>query len=306
MKKDVFDLFIKDLTVLDCAVYDPQRGPIGMSWNIGIQFIGNLNEEGVVFDFSYAKKTAKKLIDSTADHAFIAPKDLIECTKKNEKDYFKFSDGIIEYEAPIEAFFLVDHISDSFIFAKLEKLILEECKKNKDCAELQTVKLTYTKEDEPGCSYYHYTHGLKTHYGHCARLIHGHRSLVEIYINDKRNESVEEYVKNMYFDKHLVFKENIIAEDEYTFTIGYKTQCQGEFTLKIPKKDCVIYKVETTVENISKEIFESILPLVSGTTGNKTNIVKVVAYEGIGKGSVYIGKTKPILKALFDSLGFKG
>jgi 6-pyruvoyl-tetrahydropterin synthase len=279
--KEVFSLFVDNLTILDCAVDHPIRGPIGMSWRVGIEFIGSLTEEGVVFDFSYAKKCAKKVIDSTADHAFITSRDLAETTSSP----VLLVDDKWTYSGPSQAFFYVDSVDTSSITSSLQSLILNACKDSKDCAQLLQVKLTLTEENETGAFYYHYSHGLKTHYGSCQRLVHGHKSTIKIFVNGIQYPDLEKEVAFFYNDKHLAFWENITKDNiskEY-IELSY-TSSQGDFRLKMPRASIVIYPIETTVENISKYtaywVKEQHPELL-----HETVIVK--AYEGIEKGCIY-------------------
>ena len=45
------------------------------------------------------------------------------------------------------------------------------------------VLVTLRNEDIPD-AFYHYTHGLQKHLGQCQRIAHGHRSRIEIYVNN--------------------------------------------------------------------------------------------------------------------------
>lgn len=297
---EVFNLFVDDLTVLDCAILDPQRGPIGMSWAVGVEFIGGLTKEGVVFDFSYAKKCAKKVIDSTADHAFIIPSSVIASRKPQrtvnvDKDQgytapaeIRVETETLTYEAPEQAFFIVSQVTESTIIAELERLIFDACKQNKECAALKAVKLTFTNEKvaKPNAAYYCYTHGLKDHYGNCQRLIHGHQSTIEVFVDGMKRPDLEQEVAYFYYDKHFAFKENIKNSNftDRVFDIEYKSG-QGNFLAKIPKEKIVLYPYETTVENISK-FTAHWLKHQFCQLGQHTVVVK--AYEGIGKGCTYV------------------
>jgi 6-pyruvoyl-tetrahydropterin synthase len=64
-------IFVRQATILDCAVMHPTRGPIGQSWWVDVEWQGELDSEGVVFDFGLAKKSAKKAIDDHFDHRLL-------------------------------------------------------------------------------------------------------------------------------------------------------------------------------------------------------------------------------------------
>lgn len=301
---ETFNLFVDDLTVLDCAILDPQRGPIGMSWKVGIEFIGGLTSEGVVFDFSYAKKAAKKVIDGTADHALIIPRSSItECTQEhnvevgNGQGYqvpamMTIKCEQLVYSAPTQAFFILEQVTESSIIAELELLIFEACKENNQCASLKAVKLTFTNEQvvKPNSAYYCYTHGLKEHYGNCQRLIHGHQSTIEVFVNGVKSPELEKEVAAFYYDKHLAYWRNIDEEKSTKeLTVIHYKSCQGEFTAKLDARTVILYPLETTVENISKYtaywIKEQHPNLLKSS-------VTVKAFEGIGKGSIFVLSSK--------------
>lgn len=278
--KNIFSLFIDDFTHLDGAIWHPLRGAIGISYQLGIEFTGKVQNDGTVFDFSAAKKCAKKIIDSTADHAFTVPKNLIEYV---DGDYVKFSGQDVEYIAPKQAFYIIDTVSEMGLFQSLEQLIFEECKKRTDCAELQTVNLIYTIENSQDNSvYFNYTHGLKENTSNCQRLIHGHRSTIKVWINEERSPIHEKYLADMYHDKHLAIAENIQFEDN-AIIVKY-TSGQGTFTGQFDANKVLIMPYETTIENISKFSAET---LKNDFPELRKSVITVAAYEGIGKGSKY-------------------
>jgi 6-pyruvoyl-tetrahydropterin synthase len=279
-----FSLFIKDFTHLDGAIYDPLKGPIGISYVLGIEFIGEQLADGTVFDFSAAKKLAKKVVDSTADHAFVVPIDSLE---EAGNDYI-FKDDFHYYRAPRQAFFPIHNANPNGLFAKLEELILEACKNDQECAKLKTVRLHPSEEktDDENRYFYRYTHGLKDNKSNCQRLIHGHRSSIRIFVDDTRRLDLEKTICEKMTDKHFVWTQNSIVTDEDFLndkkTLQYKSS-QGVFYLNIHKNKTITMPYETTVENISRYLAECVREMI----GDKHKI-EAHAFEGIEKGSIYI------------------
>jgi 6-pyruvoyl-tetrahydropterin synthase len=284
---ETFSLFIKDFTHLDGAILDPQRGLLGFSYVLGIEFIGSVNEEGVVFDFSKAKKLAKKIVDDTADHALtVGKKDMVSVNCDGVATIHHTS-GLI-YKCPETALFILDQATESQLFSKLEQLIFEACKSSKDCAQLQQVKLQYSQE-KPSTEYvnfYHYTHGLRDSCSKCERPGHGHRSTIEIYVNETRRFDIERCVSDIYDDKHLVWNKNIIDDCNTSITIAYKAG-MGYYELTMPKHQIVIYPIETTVENIAK-VTAHLVKSINGSVIKPNDRVTVIAYEGLEKGCKYV------------------
>lgn len=291
-------LFYNNITVLDYAYLDHNQGVIGGSLKVNIELIGTTDLEGVVFDFSYAKKKIKEIIDLECDHRLIVPKDsfkMVENEVHLELD-FGVNDKTLKYICPREAICEISssHVNKATIQVYLESILLKEMPEN---VESIIVEL---EEEERGSdfSYFNYTHGLKEHYGNCQRLFHGHRSTVEVYIAGTRSVELEKWLAHDLFSSniHFIKTENILnietlkketneatlegrIYDHSDIEIQY-TSAQGKYYGKIPCEMAYIIDEETTVENLSMHF----LKVVQKKTGLKTGIM-IKAFEGIAKGA---------------------
>ena len=100
-------LFVDNLTVIDFAYLDPTRGLVGESWIADVVLGGELDEQGMVFDFSNVKRTIKRVIDERVDHRLVIPRGYHGLSwNEEEPDTFNWSltDGSqITHRSPDEA-----------------------------------------------------------------------------------------------------------------------------------------------------------------------------------------------------------
>ncbi len=292
-------LFYENVTVLDYAYLDDHLGVVGDALSVNVEFIGRTDEEGVVFDFSHAKKKVKEIIDRDCDHRLVIPKGI--ANYNNEMVSFQFSyghdDKKIDYIAPKQAVCEIPsaHFSYETLLTHLESVVLKEMPKT-----VTAVKLSFKKEElTENDSFFNYTHGLKSHYGNCQRLLHGHRSTLKILRNNQRDFELEKhFTQNLFSGNiHFCFWENVVNKDEICDITKQKNPTgrfeqipsvqikyngnQGEFQASLPGDSVYFTQSETTVENLSIHFCE----LAKSQTKNKYDIITVYAYEGIAKGS---------------------
>jgi len=282
-------LFVRELTVLDYAYLDPKRGVLGGSLDIDAEFIGGLDDEGVVFDFSHAKKAVKKVIDGLCDHRLVCPKSsIVSCENHQVKLEYRYGvNSVLKYHCPEEALCILDDlkIDTTAILTYLQHEVMKVMPKNVDRLILHA-----REEDLKGAPEYRYTHGLKQHYGNCQRLLHGHRNRIDVEIDGAKNPHWESTLAAAWHDVHLAIPENCPNQEvivgqrqDHLETVHIQYQSlQGLFEVWLPGESVYVMPYETTVENISKHLRECVLAKINSSPSS----VKIWAYEGIRKGSL--------------------
>ena len=67
-------LFVENLTVVDFSYLHAKRGMVGESWIVDLELSGELDAQGMVFDFGHIKKTVKRTVDARREHLFLRRK----------------------------------------------------------------------------------------------------------------------------------------------------------------------------------------------------------------------------------------
>jgi len=279
-------LFVKDLTVIDFSYLCSARGPLGESWIVDLEMHGDLNEESMVLDFSLVKKQVKRIIDDVIDHklAIATQGDAIVSTSGEQTNVnFSFGDHKLAVSSPHQAFCLIDtdKINEASVKQFLEDTILPQLPKN-----VSKIVLNLRPEHTNGF-YYHYSHGLKKHDGNCQRIIHGHRSTIEIEENGMRSPRLNKLWCQKWHDIYLVSAEDRISAAELKFVTPIEngvhsayTASQGYFELSISEAVVDILPVDSTVECIAQHIAQTL------KLDNPDSSFRVAAYEGVGKGAI--------------------
>jgi 6-pyruvoyl-tetrahydropterin synthase len=283
-------LFVRDLTVIDASYLDKNRGFVGESYLVDVILTGSLNEQSMVLDFSLLKKQIKTIIDAAVDHKLLVPRLANNCTVRLEGQRtevnFELSDSdVIQLNCPNEAYCLVEceSVSVEVLEAHLKQIILPQLPENVLALDIKL------RNENISTPYYHYTHGLKKHNGNCQRIAHGHRSKIDIFIDDKYSEAlVDEWAKR-WQDIYLVSAEDVIAASDLSFLVAgndgteictaYNAP-QGYFELLMPAERSETLPNDTTVESLS----DFICGQIKARMGDKK--VTVYAYEGVGKGAI--------------------
>lgn len=275
-------LFVNQLTVIDASYLHPEFGVVGESWLVDVILYGELNDQGMIFDFGHVKKQIKQTIDEHFDHKLIAPAPHIIHKQSGTQSQltFKCKTGVVQYTGPSSALALID--SSSVDIISLETEISQKIKATLP-SNVHSCEIKLRHEQING-AYYHYSHGLKKHDGACQRIAHGHRSKIEIYSEGERQPDIEstwaETFKHIYIGTRQDIDRNIEIDGIEHMKFAYTAQ-DGAFELTIPVSSCYLMDTDTTVENIAAHLYDEI----SKNSPQITNL-KVVAYEGFQKGAI--------------------
>ena len=276
-------LFVDNLTVIDFAFLDPDRGLVGESWIVDIELTGELNEAGMVFDFGHVKRTIKDEIDALVDHRLLIPQEHPGLSWKHpgspgHVDWVTNNGWRISHAGPDESAIAVPgtHLERERIEALLVTLLRQKLPAN-----VHEVVVRLRPEVIEGVLY-HYAHGLKKHDGNCQRIAHGHRSKVEIYRNGARAVDLETYWARRWEDIYLAthddeidtFIEAGVEYRHYRYTAN-----QGQFELILPSHRVETVTQDTTVEWIACYLQEETQKL------EPQSRILVKAFEGVNKGA---------------------
>lgn len=277
-------LFVDNLTVIDFAYLDPTRGLVGESWIADVVLGGELDDQGMVFDFSNVKRTIKRIIDERVDHRLVIPRGYEGLSwNQDTPDTFTWvlTDGShIEHRSPDEAIVWLSstRVVPSAVATLLEGELMAVLPANVTSVEINL------REDVIEGAYYHYVHGLKKHLGNCQRIAHGHRSPIHIDRNGYRDYDLERTWAKLWHDIYVGSEEDVVrrhvGEDDTPYiTFEYEAN-QGEFALTLPEARVYMMDTDTTVELIAAHIADQ-LKLQS-----PSDTILVKAFEGVGKGAI--------------------
>ncbi|MBS3803198.1 MAG: 6-carboxytetrahydropterin synthase [Oleiphilaceae bacterium] len=277
-------LFVDNLTVIDFAYLDPDRGLVGESWIADVVLGGELDDQGMVFDFSDVKKTIKRVIDERVDHRLVVPTDhpglTVDPAAPNTLTWTLTDGSRIVHRGPREAFVMVsgETLTTSAVAGLLEAELSAVLPDN-----VKSIRVGLREEDIDG-AYYHYVHGLKKHRGNCQRIAHGHRSPIRIRRNGQRDPALEQTWAQRWRDIYVGTEEDVserLTDPDGTQYVAFEYQAnQGDFHLTLPASRVYMMQTDTTVELIASHIADQCKAERPGER------IQVRAFEGVGKGAL--------------------
>ncbi|MDX1458865.1 MAG: 6-carboxytetrahydropterin synthase [Marinobacter sp.] len=277
-------LFVDNLTVIDFAYLDASRGLVGESWIVDVVLGGDLDEQGMVFDFSNVKRTIKQVIDERVDHRLVIPMDYAGLRRDSDDPaafQWELKDGgQIFHRGPDEAVVWIK--GDKVVPSTVARLLQQELQAVLP-GNVKDIQINLREEVIEG-AYYHYVHGLKKHLGNCQRIAHGHRSPIRIDRNDHRDYDLEHDWAERWKDIYVGSAEDVssrFVDSQGTPYVRFDYEAnQGEFSLSLPESRVYMLDTDTTVELIAAYIADQCKAQFPDDT------IRVKAYEGVGKGAI--------------------
>jgi 6-pyruvoyl-tetrahydropterin synthase len=279
-------LFVDNLTNVDFSYLHPERGLVGETWLASIVLEGALDEQGMVCDFGIVKKTLRNWLDEIIDHCLVVPKNSSHLTYQQQDgmtnvswSYHPQKQYVLDCTSPDEAITLIDAeviTPESVAHWCIEQLrsLLPDT--------IDKIQLSFEPEVITH-NYYHYSHGLKKHDGNCQRIAHGHRSTIEIYRDNKRDNELENIWCEKWKDIYIGSAEDLITSthsDNVEYYLFTYTAQQGDFKISLPASCCYLIDTDSTVEFIAQHIAQCL------KKEQPEHHYKVRAFEGIGKGAI--------------------
>jgi len=293
-------VFIKELTNLDCAIFDPSQGIVGQSWHVDVVVHGALNDLGFVYDFSHLKSLVRQSLKDSIDHALVIPVgsknvdftegDNGECWKLHARCRINNNNCHWEYDCPKGAVYPIrcTTITTKAISQEINRLMRHRLPDTVSKVEVQLRE----EDSEPTEAFFRYTHGISGHEGLCQRLFHGHRSRIEVFVDEERRADLEHYVARDLFGNgiHVVTPSQVLNQG--SLEIGSRgttndpidlsyTSTLGTYSAKIPANQIFVVENETSIECISRQLALTIKKKEGGNSR-----IKVQVYEGIRKGAI--------------------
>lgn len=277
-------LFVDNLINVDFSYLDDQRGLVGETWLASVELEGELDAQGMICDFGIVKKTIREWLDTQIDHRLLIPvtspalQEDFPVDKSHAKSCslrWQYTAGEISLISPPSAlnFIPLENINADAVAVWCVTQLMPLFP-----ASVKSVKLGFKTEKIDG-PFYHYSHGLKKHSGNCQRIAHGHRSKIEIWLNDELAVDEMKTWANHWQDIYIASDEDLIETNDTASVFAYQAQ-QGEFKISLPKTAVYSINSDSTVELIAKHIAQQLKQKYPD------DCVRVKAYEGLGKGAI--------------------
>jgi 6-pyruvoyl-tetrahydropterin synthase len=302
--KNSSKIFIRNVTVLDCAVWTHMDGPVGRSWSVDVEWTGQTDTEGVVLDFSAAKKLAKSIIDEQFDHRLIISDKVVSSRPDNRMLCSPHPSCAHENRFLLETYadslaIMENNVLEELSVDSLQSFELELAKaiKINSPDNVSSVKIRLNPHAQNTSSHhFNYLHSLRLHSGNCQRF-HGHSNIIEIFKGGSFDSAASSFAAKKLNGKYLVADCYFKTPDDLVFLneisplmngfemssdafvwISYSGS-QGVVNVRAPRNRVMTMPTESTIENIASWLHTSTF---EGSTD-----IRIDAYEGHLKGAIF-------------------
>jgi 6-pyruvoyl-tetrahydropterin synthase len=287
-------MFLDEITVIDHAYVDVTGQVKGGSFEASFIVSGKVDDhESVVVDFSTIKSDIKHFIDhhdkynnlNGLDHKlWVLEYSYRSLIHSNVDDTITITTPTFTATLPADAIKVMNDVSEyniSNIEAYLEVFLGKKLKEKYPGINISikchlSEKPIFYDDEIKEYVMFQYVHGLKDSTSlPCMNLLHGHLSYIQC--SQLKDLDLVARIKADMDNCIFIMKENILAEDEETLTIGYTTEARGKFECKFKKKyyKLIVLETETTIEYLANYIKD------------KYNITETLfVSEGLNKGAV--------------------
>ncbi len=278
-------LFVNHLTVLDFSYVHPDRGILGESWIVDVILHGELDSQGMVFDFGDVKKQVRQAVEDLFDHKLVIPTQGLHGYKAHQQvgqlklQWLDSQQRRYEHLSPADSVLTVDAnaVTPAIMTPLLEAAALAAVPGNVGRVQIQL------RTEAISGAFYHYSHGLKKHRGNCQRIAHGHRSRLHILRNGKRDSLLEKAWAMKWRDIYIATQDDIKTTFEHDnvsyITVGYAAE-QGEFELTLPRSKTYVIATDSTVELLADHMACAL------KQDAPDQHFEVRAFEGVMKGAI--------------------
>lgn len=271
-------LFVNALHHLDAALWCPDHGLIGTSWNVDAEFDGTPDASGELCDVTTLRPWLGRHLKHGLDHTPLIP------TQAPDVQVQECVEGLcvttqhpypMEIRAPRQALSLLPmaRITAETLADRLASELMRQ-----PPARVEAIRLRLREERIAGAAF-RYSRALHRHDGHRQRIAHGYRSRLHIWQQGQRCPKFEAQWAERLDDRYLVDQATVVNDEAREGVLIRYRGSQGRFVLQLPADRCLALPGPPTTQRIATRMAEKIAQETEQTT-----VVQV--FEGINRGVI--------------------
>lgn len=281
-------IFIRHLTVVDCAIVDPEGRIMGDSFHPSFVITGPVSsDEQVVIDFGTCKKRIKAIIDDYADgfdHKLWVIEGYSQYNRfdvHDDRTVLETNQAIVD--APNHTFKFIKNESNEFGIMAIARVAFENELTQKLQAEFPGVIVSCHNNSqvfsEGSFVRFQYAHFLPNSTSlPCKRCWHGHGSFIESDCDRNTLEAIGRDIRKVLF----VNSSHIVNENEEWISLEVTNNLGDSYATAVSTShDIVQLEIDTTIENIAEWVSATYGDIIKNAGGSY-----VAVSEGLSKGAV--------------------